>query len=214
MNKIFGKLKDFVGLNEISEPEDYDYIEEVVEDEEEKLPEKPAPKPPSKPEINFKLEQQEQQERPSRRRFREKPSINIGVETDMGPTPNRSNVIGMPGISQGISEVVVIEPHSFEEMPQVIQTLRERRSVVLNLNVMNPDEAQRAVDFVAGGTYALDGHQERIGESIFLFTPNCVKVSNISGSLSHSTEEEEEIHTPIEPNIKPNVRRNINRFAQ
>jgi cell division inhibitor SepF len=30
---------------------------------------------------------------------------------------------------------------------------------------------------VAGGTYAIDGHQERIGESIFLFTPNCVQVS-------------------------------------
>jgi cell division inhibitor SepF len=79
--------------------------------------------------------------------------------------------------------VVVIEPHSFEEMPQVIQTLRERKSVVLNLNVMDPEEAQRAVDFVAGGTYAIDGHQERIGESIFLFTPSCVKVSTLSGTI-------------------------------
>jgi cell division inhibitor SepF len=49
--------------------------------------------------------------------------------------------------------------------------------VVLNLTIMDPDQAQRAVDFVAGGTYAIDGHQERIGESIFLFTPNCVQVS-------------------------------------
>jgi cell division inhibitor SepF len=85
---------------------------------------------------------------------------------------NRSNVIGMPGINNNNAEVVVIQLHSFEEMPQVIQTLRERKSVVLNLNVMDPEEAQRAVDFVAGGTYAIDGHQERIGESIFLFTPS------------------------------------------
>ena len=62
-------------------------------------------------------------------------------------------------------------------MPQAIQALRERKSVVLNLTIMDPDQAQRAVDFVAGGTYAMDGHQERIGESIFLFTPNCVQVS-------------------------------------
>ncbi|NJL58145.1 cell division protein SepF, partial [bacterium] len=34
---------------------------------------------------------------------------------------------------------------------------------------------------VAGGTYAIDGHQERIGESIFLFTPNCVQVSTQLG---------------------------------
>jgi len=89
----------------------------------------------------------------------------------------------MPGINNNNAEVVVIEPHSFEEMPQVIQTLRERKSVVLNLNVMDPEEAQRAVDFVAGGTYAIDGHQERIGESIFLFTPSCVKVSTLSGTI-------------------------------
>ena len=42
---------------------------------------------------------------------------------------------------------------------------------------MDPDQAQRAVDFVAGGTYAIDGHQERVGESIFLFAPSCVNVT-------------------------------------
>lgn len=94
-----------------------------------------------------------------------------------------NNVIGMPGLANGNSEVVVIEPHSFEEMPQVILALRERKSVVLNLNIMNPEEAQRAVDFIAGGTYAMDGHQERVGESIFLFTPSSVKVSSLSGIL-------------------------------
>lgn len=93
-----------------------------------------------------------------------------------------SNVIGMPGMNNAMNEVVVIEAHSFDEIPQVIQTLREQRCVVLNLNVMNPDEAQRAVDFVAGGTYAIDGHQERIGESIFLFTPRSVKVNNLSAN--------------------------------
>ena len=100
-----------------------------------------------------------------------------------------SNVIGMPGVNNMINEVVVIEPHSFDEIPQVIQTLREQRSVVLNLNVMDPEEAQRAVDFVAGGTYAIDGHQERIGESIFLFTPRNVKVSTVSGKSYKTTNE-------------------------
>ena len=44
--------------------------------------------------------------------------------------------------------------------------------------MMEPDQAQRAVDFVAGGTFAIDGHQERVGESIFLFAPSCVTVTN------------------------------------
>ena len=89
-----------------------------------------------------------------------------------------SKVVGMPGIANSSSEVNLIEPRSFDEMPQAIQSLRERKTVILNLTMMDPDQAQRAVDFVAGGTYAIDGHQERIGESIFLFAPSCVNVTS------------------------------------
>ena len=74
---------------------------------------------------------------------------------------NRSSkVVGMPGISNSSSEVSLMEPRSFDEMPQAIQALRERKTVILNLTMMDPDQAQRAVDFIAGGTYAIDGHQE------------------------------------------------------
>ena len=89
-----------------------------------------------------------------------------------------SNVIGMPGISTNNSEVSLMEPRSFDEMPRAIQALRERKTVILNLTMMEPDQAQRAVDFVAGGTFAIEGHQERVGESIFLFAPSCVTVTN------------------------------------
>ena len=91
-----------------------------------------------------------------------------------------SKVVGMPGISNSSSEVSLMEPRSFDEMPQAIQALRERKTVILNLTMMDPDQAQRAVDFVAGGTYAIDGHQERVGESIFLFAPSCVNVTSSS----------------------------------
>ena len=94
---------------------------------------------------------------------------------------NRSSkVVGMPGISNSSSEVSLMEPRSFDEMPQAIQALRERKTVILNLTMMDPDQAQRAVDFIAGGTYAIDGHQERVGESIFLFAPSCVSVTSSS----------------------------------
>ena len=91
-----------------------------------------------------------------------------------------SKVVGMPGISNSASEVCLMEPRSFDEMPQAIQALRERKTVILNLTMMDPDQAQRAVDFIAGGTYAIDGHQERVGESIFLFAPSCVNVTSSS----------------------------------
>lgn len=79
--------------------------------------------------------------------------------------------------------MILIEPRSFEEMPQVIDAIRHRKSVILNMTLIRQEEAQRAVDFVAGGTYAIDGHYERIGDNIFLFTPNCVQVSTPSNVI-------------------------------
>jgi cell division inhibitor SepF len=92
----------------------------------------------------------------------------------------------MPGISTSAAEVTLMEPRSFDEMPRAIQALRERKTVILNLTMMEPDQAQRAVDFVAGGTFAIDGHQERVGESIFLFAPSCVTVTTAGGEESAS----------------------------
>jgi len=97
-----------------------------------------------------------------------------------------SNVIGMPGISSSAAEVSLMEPRSFDEMPRAIQALRERKTVILNLTMMEPDQAQRAVDFVAGGTFAIDGHQERVGESIFLFAPSCVTVTTAASEEASS----------------------------
>jgi cell division inhibitor SepF len=163
---ILTKIKDFVGISERDEYEE-DYEEMDWQQPQEQI----APVP----EENSSLR------RPNR------DNLALNNESTIA-TSARNNVIGMPGMNNSAAEVVVVEPHSFEEMPQVIQTLRERKSVVLNLNVMDPEEAQRAVDFVAGGTYAIDGHQERIGESIFLFTPSTVKVSTLSGTVHDPTE--------------------------
>jgi len=163
---IFTKLKDFVGLSEAQEYE-YEYDEasdreyqDIYQEDNGAI----APEP----------------EEPQARRTRERPTALRATSENM------SNVIGMPGAANGLSQVMVMEPRSFEEMPQAIQALRERKSVVLNLTMMDPDQAQRAVDFIAGGTYALDGHQERIGDSIFLFAPSCVQVSSQSSVLNEA----------------------------
>ncbi len=176
---MWEKIKDMIGINEAEYDEDY--VEYYPEEEAINV---------SGYTENYSNIQPDIKETESRNYQNSLNSLN----RKQGVKMTKSNVIGMPGVANGVSEVVVIEPHSFEEMPQVIQALRERRSVVLNLNVMNPEEAQRAVDFVAGGTYAMDGHQERVGESIFLFTPSCVKVSTLSGIL-HDVEQVTETHT-------------------
>lgn len=184
---IFGKLKDFVGLNE---PAAYEYDEYDEVDER----------------GNYQNTYQEQNTQPTteedrrqRRRLRERMTVvpettSTNTTTNIGSTMN--NVIGMPGVTNGFSEVLVLEPRTFEEMPQAIQALRERKSVVLNLTMMDPDQAQRAVDFIAGGTYAIDGHQERIGESIFLFTPSCVQVSTQSGVIHEVPSQNPQVRSP------------------
>ncbi|MEB3239609.1 MAG: cell division protein SepF [Cyanobacteriota bacterium] len=106
----------------------------------------------------------------------------LALSTDFSPSQDDpfagTNVIGLPGLTNAVAEVMLMEPRSFDEMPRAIQALRERKTVILNLTMMEPDQAQRAVDFVAGGTYAIDGQQERVGESIFLFAPSCVTVTS------------------------------------
>ena len=57
-----------------------------------------------------------------------------------------------------------------------IDAMKQGNAVNLNLTMQEPEIAQRSVDFVAGGCYALEGHQERIGESEFLFAPRNYKV--------------------------------------
>ena len=164
---IFTKLKDFVGLSETQEYE-YEYDEASNREYQDIYQED-----------NGAIAATTEPEEPQARRTRERPNASLRSTSD-----TMSNVIGMPGAANGLSQVMVLEPRSFEEMPQAIQALRERKSVVLNLTMMDPDQAQRAVDFVAGGTYALDGHQERIGDSIFLFAPSCVQVTSQSSVLN------------------------------
>lgn len=170
MNNIFSKLREFVGLND---PIEYEY-DEYEDNGNGDGYRNGYPQTQSIPE-----------ESGQRRRTRERISV-APDSAEMGTPLN--NVIGMPGTNNSSCEVVVMEPRSFEEMPQAIQALRDRKSVVLNLTLLDPDQAQRAVDFVAGGTYAIDGHQERVGESIFLFTPICVQVTTQSGSIHESVQ--------------------------
>jgi cell division inhibitor SepF len=163
-----GKLKEFVGMPDAEGYEEYgngDYDEIRGEDFADLY---------GAPESLQNLPVQEQ--------LSSQPNVTQGAE--MNSSTNLNNVVDMPGANRfwgSATEVLVMEPRAFEEMPQVIQALRERKSVVLNLTMMDPAQAQRAVDFVAGATYTIDGHQERVGDSIFLFTPNCVQVSTQFG---------------------------------
>ena len=98
--------------------------------------------------------------------------------------PLPGNVVGLQTWGSPQTEMLLVEPQSFEEIPPVVTALKERKSVILNLSLVDADTAQRCVDFVAGGAYAIDGHQERIGETVFLFTPSFVQISSLSPTVA------------------------------
>jgi FtsZ-interacting cell division protein YlmF len=73
-------------------------------------------------------------------------------------------------------KMLLLEPENSEEITDILDALRAEISVLINFSKMSPQEAQRSLDFLSGGTFAIDGDQARIGEQVFLFTPNCVKL--------------------------------------
>ena len=96
------------------------------------------------------------------------------------PIRNERKVISMP--SRGYEhqkgyEVVVFEPRAYNESIQIAQALKERKTVILNLQLLDREESQRIVDFLCGCTHALDGNQRKIGDFVFIFTPNNINLT-------------------------------------
>ena len=136
-----------------------------------------------------------------------------GISDPEGEPPRRSrpnNVIGLPG-ANGQMEMVMMQPRSFQEMPQAVDALRERKSVVLDLSLMDTEQAQRSADYVAGGAFAIDGHQRHLGACVFLFTPSFVQIShyasaNPSVSSPASAPASAPVSAPAQPNFPQSTR--------
>jgi len=75
------------------------------------------------------------------------------------------------------SQVMVIEPKAFEDSLDIVEHLRAKKSVILNLHLLDTAQSQRVVDFLSGATHAIDGNQQRIGDGVFIFTPNTVSIA-------------------------------------
>lgn len=74
-------------------------------------------------------------------------------------------------------EVKVIEPRTFEDAATIVQHLRNRKTIVLNLHLLDKEQSQRTIDFVCGAAHALDGKPQKVGDLVFVFTPSNVTLS-------------------------------------
>jgi len=87
----------------------------------------------------------------------------------------RSKVSTMP---QQSVRMVISQPTSFEQSEEICGFLKERKSVIVNLEYVNKDVARRIVDFISGGVYCLDAHIQKVSNSIFLIAPMNYEITN------------------------------------
>ena len=90
---------------------------------------------------------------------------------------SRANLRVLPQAKAGAHEVVVIEPKAYNESITIVEALKDRKTVILNLQLLDREQSQRIVDFLCGCTHALDGSQRKIGDSVFIFTPSNINIS-------------------------------------
>ena len=87
-----------------------------------------------------------------------------------------SKVVSMPQVQQ--VKMVISQPTTFEQSEYICDLLKEKKSIIVNLEYVNKDIARRIVDVVSGAVHALDGHIKKISNSIFLVAPYNYDIEN------------------------------------
>ena len=100
--------------------------------------------------------------------------------------------------NNGGSKMILLEPRAYSESQQIVDHLKNRNTVVVNLKRVTSDQAKRIVDFLSGTIYAIGGDIQKMGGGIFLCTPNNV---NIQGSISDERDGKD-IHDNDDINIE------------
>lgn len=89
-----------------------------------------------------------------------------------------SKVLNHPSINRGGNEVVVVEPRSFDDAATIVQHLKDRKIVMLNLHLLEKEQSQRTIDYVCGAAQALNGSPKKVGDLVFVFAPSNVTLSS------------------------------------
>lgn len=87
-----------------------------------------------------------------------------------------SKVVNMPQVQQ--IKMVISQPTSFEQSESICDLLKEKKSVIVNLEYVNKDIARRIIDVISGAVHALDGHMQKVSNSIFLIAPYNYDITN------------------------------------
>ncbi|MCI8511314.1 MAG: cell division protein SepF [Lachnospiraceae bacterium] len=155
---ILSRLMDTMRLNDDDDDDDY-FLDDDYEDEEED-------KPRSRPRTSGLLRKHadedyddEYDEAPAKSRFSSKSSNNKVVSMRRG------------------MEVSLIKPTSLDDAKEISDYLLAGKAVVLNMEGIHTETAQRIIDFTSGSTYSINGNLQKISNYIFIATPQSVELS-------------------------------------
>ena len=150
---VFSKFKDLVGIEEI---DDEEIMEEEIKAAEAKLERKTV-----EPRSNY--------------------SSYSSHSSSSKSEPKDSKVLSMqtgrPNPNTNAFKLVVIEPKGFDECPKLVDNLKGKKPVIINLEKIESDTARKIFDFLSGATYALNGNVQKIANNIFVFAPENVDIT-------------------------------------
>lgn len=144
---VFSKFKDLMGF------EDYDDDEEM-EAEEEYTP---------------------------KNSYYDRKPVEPRQPMSSAPKYDMSNVVPMQNRTvkalTNAFKLVVIEPQGFDECAKLVDSLKSRKPIIVNLEKLDSDTGRKIFDFLGGATYALNGNVQKVANNIFIFAPENVAIS-------------------------------------
>lgn len=91
-----------------------------------------------------------------------------------GTKKSQNKVVNIHSSNQ--LKVVIAQPQSIDDAQDVCDHLKNKKPVVVNLEDVDKDTAQRIVDFLSGAVYGVDGNIQKVATSIFVIAPNNVDI--------------------------------------
>lgn len=78
-------------------------------------------------------------------------------------------------------KMLLIEPKSVDECRMLVDSLKGRRPVIVNLEKIETETARKIFDFLSGAVYALNGNVQKVSNNIFIFAPENVDITEGAG---------------------------------
>lgn len=185
---VFDKLLDSIRLNEEDEDEFYDDDDLDEEDDDEEETRKSFfSKFSKRDKADDDLDDEDEDEITS---YKSQPTASRSAAGNIKPVKPVSSKVTPLRRKTGMGatmEVCVIKPKSVEDNREIADTLLDNCTVVLNLEGMDVEVAQRIIDFSSGACYAIKGNLQKISSYIFILTPENVEVTgDIQDILSNA----------------------------